>query len=57
MVAVVAVVVVVAINVVVFALVLLFAIVVVNFVVVPYCYYYLRVQNFANLGFRRFCGY
>ena len=23
----------------------------------PYCYYYLRVQNFAILGFRRFCGY
>ena len=24
---------------------------------VTYCYYYLRVQNFAILGFRRFCGY
>ena len=23
----------------------------------PYCYYYLRVQNFAILGFRWFCGY
>ena len=23
----------------------------------PYCYYYLRVQNFAIWGFRRFCGY
>ena len=23
----------------------------------PYCYCYLRVQNFAILGFRRFCGY
>ena len=22
-----------------------------------YCYYYLRVQNFAFLGLRRFCGY
>ena len=22
----------------------------------PYCYYYLRVQNFAILGFRWFCG-
>ena len=23
----------------------------------PYCYFYLRVQTFAVLGFRRFCGY
>ena len=25
--------------------------------VIPYCYYYLRVQNFAILGFWWFCGY
>ena len=25
--------------------------------VLPYCYYYLRVQNFAIWGFRWFCGY
>ena len=24
---------------------------------IPYCYYYLRVQNFATLRIRRFCGY